>query len=215
LFNGEGASRPDVAALERILGDRHLGYATADSRQLNSMSEDVLRSYRLLIVPGGNFETLGNGLTASTTQHIRHAVQGGLGYLGICAGAFMAGNSPYNGLNLTRGVRFHFYSAESRGIRKALVPIDIAGEPAPLEQYWEDGPVLTGWGDVVATYPDGTAAVVEGSAGAGWVILTGVHPEAPESWRRGMGFRTPASTNHDYAATLINAALSRTSLAHF
>jgi glutamine amidotransferase-like uncharacterized protein len=33
-------------------------------------------------------------------------VQNGLNYLGVCAGAFFAGNSPTNGLNLTSGVKF-------------------------------------------------------------------------------------------------------------
>ena len=33
--------------------------------------------------------------------------------------------SNNNGLNLTSGVRFGFYAAESPGIRKAAVPIDL------------------------------------------------------------------------------------------
>ncbi len=47
------------------------------------------------------------------------------------------------------------------------------------------------------------------------MILTGVHPEAPESWRRGMTFATPAGTDHAFAAALIQAALNRTTLSHF
>lgn len=135
-------------------------------------------------------------------------------YLGICAGAFFAGRSPYNGLNLTSGVQFGFYSAEARGVRKAAVPISGAGTPT-LDQYWEDGPQLTGWGDVVGRYPDGTPAVVQGQSGDGWIILTGVHPEAPESWRGGMDFTTPASVDHAYAVTLIRSALERRPLSHF
>jgi glutamine amidotransferase-like uncharacterized protein len=68
---------------------------------------------------------------------------------------------------------------------------------------------------VVAEYPDGTPAVVEGTFGEGWVVLTGVHPEAPESWRQGMDFQTPASTANAYAATLIRAALDREPLPHY
>jgi hypothetical protein len=34
-----------------------------------------------------------------------------------------------NGLNLTSGVRFHFYAAEDQGIRKAAVTIAGAGTP--------------------------------------------------------------------------------------
>ena len=177
------------------------------------MGESQIRGYRLLIVPGGNFIDIGNGLTSSTTANIRNAVQSGLNYLGICAGGFFAGNSGYNGLNLTSGVRFGFYSAEDRGIRKAAVPIAGAGAPT-LDQYWEDGPQFTGWGAVVGKYPDGTPAIVEGTFGSGWVILSGVHPEAPKDWRRGMTFNTPVSVDNAYAGTLIHAALNRTSLSH-
>jgi glutamine amidotransferase-like uncharacterized protein len=173
-----------------------------------------LKAHRLLIVPGGNFEEIGKGLAPSTSATIRGAVQGGLHYLGACAGAFFAGDSPYNGLNLTSGVRFGFYSLEGRGVRKAAVRIVAPGSQA-LDHYWEDGPELTGWGDVVAKYPDGTPAVVQGSVGAGWVILVGTHPEAPEGWRRGMTFTTPADAANSYAATLIGAALHGTRLPHY
>ena len=214
LFNGAGTSQGDVAALEKILHSHGLAYDTVGSWGLDAMGESQLRAHRLLIVPGGNFIKMGKGLAPATTARVRNAVNSGLNYLGICAGAFLAGNSPFNGLNLTRGVIFPFYAAEAQGIRKTAVWVNAAGE-TPLQQYWEDGPVLTGWGDVVARYPDGTAAIVEASVGEGWVILSGVHPEAPESWRGGMSFVTPASLDNTYAAKLIEAALAGTRLAHF
>ena len=214
LFNGSGTSINDVAAIEKILNENDFSYATANSHQLNEMSKSRLGAYRLLIVPGGNFEQIGNGLTSSATANVRNAVHSGLNYLGICAGAFFAGNSPYNGLNLTSGVKFAFYALEDQGVRKAALAITIAGSPAGAH-YWEDGPQLTGWGDVVAKYSDGTPAIVEGNVGDGWVILSGIHPEAPESWRHGLTFTTPASVDNAYAATLISAALNRIRLEHY
>lgn len=213
LFTGSGTSPGDVKAVEAVLEDHHFDYSAVDSSELNAMNGSQLRAHRLLIVPGGNFVDIGNGLSAATAANIRGAVGGGLNYLGICAGAFFAGDSPYNGLNLTSGVRFPFYSAENRGIHKTAVAIAAvrAGSSA-LDQYWEDGPQLTGWGAAVAKYPDGTPAVAEGTFGRGWIVLSGIHPEAPESWRRGMSFTTPASVDNAYAATLIQAALNRTSL---
>lgn len=173
-----------------------------------------MRGYRLLIVPGGNFIKIGGSLTSRATGQIRNAVRDGLNYLGICAGGFFAGDSGHNGLNLTSGVRFGFYSEEERGIRKAPVAIASPGAPA-LDQYWEDGPQFMGWGAVVGRYPDGTPAIVEGTFGSGWVILSGVHAEAPASWRDGMSFRTPASVDHAYAGTLVRAALNGTVLPHY
>jgi hypothetical protein len=214
LFSGTGASPNDVKAFETILKDHHVNYTKVNSSQLNGMSEMQMRGYRLLIVPGGNFIDIGNGLTQVATANIRNAVQDGLNYLGVCAGAFLAGNSPTNGLNLTSGVKFGFYASENRGIRKAAVPITIA-DGATLEHYWEDGPQLAGWGEAVGKYPDGTPAIVQGTCGSGWVVLSGVHPEAPGSWRSGLTFTTPVSADTVYAWTLIQAALRRESLSHF
>jgi glutamine amidotransferase-like uncharacterized protein len=215
LFNGTGASPNDVAAVETILESNHLKYSTANSSQLNRMSESQIRAYRLLIIPGGNFIDMGNSLNPGTARNIHNAVQHGLNYLGICAGGFLAGNSVYyKGLNLTSGVKFDFYAAENQGISKAAVAIASPGAPT-LDQYWEDGPQFTGWGSVVAKYPDNTPAIVEGISGCGWVILTGVHAEAPEDWRHGIHFNTTASADNAYAGTLIRAALNKVSLPHY
>jgi hypothetical protein len=214
LFSGAGASPSDVKAFETILQDQHVNYTKVNSSQLNGMSESRMRGYHLLIIPGDNFIDIGNGVTPVATANIRNAVQNGLNYLGVCAGAFFAGNFPTNGLNLTSGVKFGFYAAEDRGFRKAAVPIAVAGGRA-LEHYWEDGPQLSGWGAVVGKYPDGTPAVVQGTCGSSCVILSGVHPEAPANWRRGMAFTTPVSVDTAYAWTLIQAALKREPLPHF
>lgn len=214
LFNGTGTSPNDVEAIEAVLKAAHFEYTTADSQQLNGMSEPELSAFRLMIVPGGNYIAMGGSLTAGTTTNIRHAVQGGLNYLGICAGGLLAGDASCNSMNLTSGVDFDFYSNVNRGIHKAAVLISVVGSP-PLEHYWEDGPQYTGWGEVVGKYPDGTPAIVEGMSGKGWMILCGVHPEAPENWRRGMTFGTPASVDNAYAETLVEAALNGTSLPHY
>ena len=96
LFNGTGTSPNDVTALETILKGKNVNYSKVNSSQLNAMSESRMREYGLLIVPGGNFIDIGNGLTPGATANIRNAVQNGLNYFGVCAGAFFAGNSPTN-----------------------------------------------------------------------------------------------------------------------
>jgi len=214
LFAGTGASPNDVTAFERILTQENVSYSRVSSAQLERMSESDLATHRLLLIPGGNFVEMGNGLTPATAARLKTAVGGGLNYLGVCGGAFLAGASPYNGINLTSGVRFPFYGLEDRGVRKAPVAVTTAAGQT-IDHYWEDGPQLNGWGEVVARYPDGTPAVVQGHVGDGWVILTGTHPEAPDSWRRGMIFTTPARASNAYAATLIDAALNRKPLPHF
>jgi hypothetical protein len=214
LFNGTGTSRNDVAEIAKILDEKGIAYDTADSGELNKMSEQQLLGYRLIIFPGGNYITMGDHLSAETTQRVRNAVQRGVHYLGICAGGILAGKAKYNSLDLASGVSFGFYEVVNHGIHKAAVPIACAETPV-VEHYWEDGPQFSGWGLVVGKYPDGAPAIVEGAAGEGWVILCGVHPEAPESWRKGMSFSTTAGAAHEYAGTLVDAALNGRSLPHY
>ncbi len=215
LFNGAGTSRPDVAAVETVLRENNLRYSTVDSFELDRMSERKLLSYKLLLVPGGNSITIGGHLTRNTTTRIHNAiVDGGLHYLGICAGAFFGGYSIHNGLNLTSGVWFRFYADHFKGVTKAAVEISSPGGTR-LDQYWQNGPQLHGWGEIVGKYPDGAPAIVEGKSGKGWVILSGVHPEAPAGWRSGMRFTTSAAEDNAYAAVLVKAALSGTVLKHY
>jgi glutamine amidotransferase-like uncharacterized protein len=237
LFTGTGTSSGDVAAIEIILDTSQLSYSTANSFQLNWMEDSQISEYRLLIVPGGNFVQMGKSLSARTTASVRNAVKGGMNYLGICAGGFLAGSfpAPYNSFNLSAGVQFPFYFPDKKsqpsgpdnnlygldpkvgpqhGTRKAVVKITTPEGPA-LDQYWESGPQFTGWGEVVGKYPDGTPAIVEASVGRGWVILSGVHPEAPANWRQEIAFNTAVSDDTEYARRLILAALNHTTLSHY
>ncbi len=215
LFAVAGSSANDVAAVELLLRRGKSDYVKANSAQLNVMPDSALQSFRLIIVPGGNFITMGDSLSLATTVKVHDAVQGGVNYLGLCAGAFLAGRgTTYNSFNLTSGIRFKFYSIAGKGVRKAPVIVSTLDGRA-IEHYWEDGPELSGWGDVVAKYPDGTPAVAQGMSGRGWVILTGTHPEAPQHWRRGLPFTTQAGDANAYAAMLIDAALNRTRLPHY
>ena len=215
LFVGTGTSASDVSALESILATLKIKYATADSAQMNAMTEVGLMDHHLLIVPGGNSIEIGQSLTPNVSAIIRDAVQrNGLHYLGVCAGAFYGGASIYNGVDLTYGVGFNFFGEEFLGIHKAAVNITFP-DNSMLDAYWQDGPQLSGWGDVVARYPDGTPAITEGPSGNGFAMFTGVHLEAPDSWREGMVFSTPASIDIAYAGTVIQAALSGSPLPHF
>jgi len=217
LFVGSGTSSGAVTATKTILGNLKLTYATATSSQLNGMSESAMKAYKLFLMPGGNAITISQNLKSATITNLHNAiVNDGLNYLGICAGGFFAGNSGiYNYLDLTpTGVWFNYYADEFKGIYKEAVEVkDSTG--TQLDQYWENGPQFTGWGKIVGKYPDGTPAIVEGNSGKGWVILSGVHPEAPASWRTGMTFTTSVAVDNAYAETLVTAALNGTSLPHY
>ena len=214
LFNGTGTSS-DVAAVESVLGTLGIGYLTADSSQLNAMSEAQLGGFKLIIIPGGNSIDIGQNLAFGTVANLRGAVQQyGVHYLGICAGAFFGGYSIYNGVDLTGGASFDFYADEFKGIHREAVEISFPSG-APLDVYWQDGPQLSAWGRVVAKFPDGTPAITQGQSGKGFVIFTGVHPEAPAGWLGTMVLKTPIDVDHAYAGQVIKAAFDAVPLQQF
>jgi hypothetical protein len=214
IFNGSGTSSSDVAAVESVVKAKGLAYHTANSSQLDGMSESQLMAYKLFIVPGGNSITIGNNLSSKATTTVRGAVSQGLNYLGICAGGFFGGYSKYNGIDLTSGVWFSLYADYFKGIHKESVAISFPGG-TKLDIYWQNGPELSGWGQIIGKYPNGSAALTEGYWGKGFVILSGVHPEAPAGWRSGMAFFTPLDVDLAYAGTLVTSALNRVTLPHF
>lgn len=213
LFVGTGTSSGDVSAVKSLLTSLGMAFTSVTSSQLNSMTVSQLTAHKLFIMPGGDAVTIGKYLTKTATANVRQAIGNGLHYLGFCAGGFFAGNSIYNRLQMT-GVIYKFFSAYYKGIAKEAVNITLSGG-TKYDVYWQDGPQLSGWGSIVAKYPDGTAAITEGKYGSGFAILSGVHPEAPASWRYGMNFTTPLSVDLAYAGTLVKAALSGTALPHY
>ena len=214
IFNGTGTSSTDVAAIENVVSTAGLKYHTVNSSQLDGMTQAQLTAYKLFIVPGGNSITIGDNLSSKATSTVRDAVANGLNYLGMCAGGFFGGYSKYNGLDLTSGVWFDFFADYYKGIHKEAVGISFPSQ-ARLDIYWQNGPELGKWGKIVGKYPNGQSAIVEGYWGSGFVILSGVHPEAPASWRTGMNFTTPLSVDLAYAGTLVTSALNRKMLPHY
>ena len=227
LFAGTGTHATAVAAVKTILNNVSLSYDTVDSAGMDAMSETTLKSYRLFIVPGGDSIQIGKYLKQATTAMIRRTVQvDGLHYLGICAGAFFGGSGTYNNLNLTNGVWFDFYKdyptyhieAVDLTFPQAVPPNNVK------DAYWQDGPELDGqgvqWGTIVSKYAaDGTPAVIQGASGVGWVVLTGVHFEAPDNttWRLccNLVWDTSYADDAAYAGTLVLAAYNGTDLPHY
>jgi glutamine amidotransferase-like uncharacterized protein len=203
LFDGKGTSPGDVHAVEALLKHEKLPYTTVDSDELDLMTAEQFAHVDLLIMPGGNFEEMGRELDPATPKRVRDAVRGGTNYLGICAGALIAGNAPGHGFDLT-GTRFGFFADSRLGTRKETVTL-ANSDGTRFKTYWEDGPELSGWGEPLARYADGTPAVVQGKLGTGWVVLTGVHLEAPEKWYDGLEPGQP-TVSRAKAARLVHAA---------
>jgi Biotin-protein ligase, N terminal len=233
VFNGTGTTWGDRTALEYVITNNlRLDYDTVDSACLNKMSVANLYAYKLLIIPGGNSITIGKNISTTATANIKTAVRTyGLHYLGVCAGAFLAswaGSSGYNDIYLLdNDIWFDLFRDSSCGTNNILLTSETLSlaDGSTIAVYWEDGPQLTPqqggpWGTVVAKYPNGQPAIIQGLAGKGWTLLQGVHPEAPRSWGCGSGCtcnfgNTTQAEDFAYSATLISAALNGTVLPHY
>jgi hypothetical protein len=227
LYDGAGASSSDVAALEAILFSLSLKYDKANETDMNDATEAQLKTFKLILWPGGNSITMQDALKPTTTALVHQVVLNDeVHYMGICAGAFIGGWSSYGGggFNLTGGVYYDFYSAYP-GILYGMEQISIAGSGTKRDLVWWEGPQLSGhngsFGFTVAKYPTGVPAIVEHVVGTkGFVLLSGVHPEAPESWRETKGFANLPDTDGyapdvTYAKVLITAALNGALLTHY
>jgi FG-GAP-like repeat len=218
-----GVSVPDYFALQRELDAMGLRYDTAtydgdaNTINLNAMTQAQFNAYAVFIVPGGNTDCIVGYWTQTTKQMIQNGVlHGSVSYLGFCAGAFVAGyrNPALNltGLPIQNGWdSFNYYSLYYHSQVAASLEISLASGPT-LEMFWDDGPQLSGFGDTIATYPDGTPAISETSSN-GFVILSGVHPEATADWMVSDNLSpvgSPFQTDFAFAASLINAAVTKT-----
>lgn len=218
IFDGTGTSASNAQTLIDMVAGHDLSYRVVDSYQLANMTSAELAAFRLIIWPGGNSITMNDALAASTRQKVRNAVvSSGVNFVGFCAGAWMAvgptpaaGAAPYWGLSIVPGDYLKAYdpNGTTTNPTAAIVKLNLATSSRYV--VWWDSPYL--WdisGGVLARYPDGKAAMVQTMAGNGFVVLTGPHPEAPQSWRDAEGLSDPDGLDTVTAWSLIEGALNR------
>ena len=223
LFNGIGTSVSDWQSLVQIINSMGLTYQLVNSASLNAMSLSTLKNYKMILIPGGNSNVINSALTTATMIRVRQAVRdGGVNFLGICAGAFDAvgvdtfsNSTAYYGFAVAEGAYLkHWYPNGNSILITAIVPIVFADKSSRYMMWW-DGPTTPEFsGGVVARYPDGKPAISQKFSGAGFVIVSGVHPEAPASWQYDSGVDLDG-TDFDIAKKLIAATLYRKPMVSF
>jgi glutamine amidotransferase-like uncharacterized protein len=222
LFNGIGISTSDWQSVEQILKGLGMTYQLVNSSALTNMTLTKLASFKLMIVPGGNSNTINNNLSKTTKVKVRQAVRDkGLAYLGICAGAFAAvgtdfwsNTTSYYGFAVALGNFLPHWYPSNTSAYAAITKVTFASGTSRMMTWW-DGPSTPAWTDgVIARYNDGRPAISQTKAGAGFVIVSGPHPEAPASWQYDTG-TDPDGLDKDIAISLIKAAFNRSMLPAF
>lgn len=173
----------------------------------------VLADAQLYVQPGGGADLDGAWRSLrDSAELIRDWVRDGGSYLGLCFGGYLAGRDP--GFDLLPGDTNGYVGSPGATVpdeRDTVVAVDWQGTPRHM--YFQDGPAFFLHNDadatVLATYPNGLAAVVVAPYGKGRVGVSGPHPEADESWYADKGLTNPDGIRLDLAYELIEATTTR------
>lgn len=170
-----------------------------------SQDYSVFRDAAVWIQPGGVAGTAAEVMSEHLKNNLRAFLLSGGGYVGFCAGAFLAtqeiGDGGLEGLGIL--------NAETRLLHSSnhVRLFNIQWGQNKRHIYWEGGPYFKIYTqsniEVMATYPNGLAAAVRAPYGAGRVFVTGLHPEAPKSWKDDEHFEDPDGDDFDLAVTMV------------
>jgi glutamine amidotransferase-like uncharacterized protein len=154
------------------------------------------------IQPGGLVRDQYKVMSQKLRQNIIKFVNGGGGYVGFCAGAFLASES-YSwkskrdgvfveyGLNFFPGKSTIYNSGKDPSGKEIVAAIYTSAfsDRSSRQLYWEEGPVFfptRAWKntvEVVGLYPNKQVSAMRRTYGKGRVFVTAFHPEAPQFWR--------------------------------
>lgn len=206
LYDAEGVGGSGCENIERVVDATTLGH-----RILAVCPEDIrdggLRGLSAVVFPGGSGGGIAQALQPAGVAAVREFVQGGGGYVGICAGAYLAGSGlqSYTGL-----LPWRHTQPWAKGSATLRVTLTDAGkqvlgkEFATIETRYNNGPVypdVLGQSQqagarskpiVLAEFASaakdkkgvvheamvGTPAIVADTSGKGRVLLISPHPES-------------------------------------
>lgn len=192
IYDGDGVMESSVDDIEDCLNTSNYENLTPNNKfkysTTSTINSNTLSGYDILIMPGGNAKTYLEDDDIDSNS-IKLFVQGGKGYLGICAGAYAASNyvdGYYHGWGITPDVntknenyegslQISTTSAGSKLINGSITTIHMQNGPA---MYTNNTQVI------MATFADNNtgyqnyASIVADTYGSGRVILSGPHPEA-------------------------------------
>ncbi len=217
LFNGTGVSTSDWQNTGLILRSMGLSYQLVNSAQMNAMSLDALSQFGAIVVPGGLGGTIYSNLTQATRLRIRQAVRDvGVGYVGFCAGAWVAvglesdtNNVASYGFAVAEGEILEYWYPNGNTSAVADMAEVTFPDGSKRSLVWWGGPATPEWKNgVIARYDNGAPAISQTFSGKGFVVIAGPHPEAPQSWRATAG-NDPDGLDYDIAQTMFRAAIEQ------
>jgi glutamine amidotransferase-like uncharacterized protein len=218
LYNGAGVSTSDWQATEQIIRSRGMSYQLINSSELNSMTLEEISRYGVIVIPGGRGSTITSYLSPESRLNLRRAVQEfGVGYVGFCAGAWVAVGPESDtdqiagyGLAVAPGeVLSTYWPGGNTSLTADIVTVTFS-RGTTRQLVWWGGPSTPdtdspGSWSVIGRYENGKPALSQAYSGRGLVVIAGPHPEAPTSWWLTAG-SDPDGLDWDLAARMIEGA---------
>ncbi len=198
IFDGPGVSdsikrvEEDLKREQEIQLER-IGVAQIASGELNGK--------HVVVFPGGSGGGQGRGLGEAGREQVRQFVAAGGGYVGVCAGAYLASADYDWSLNLldARVLDRRHWARGFGNVKLAVTPVasEKLGVPPSITVYYHQGPLLAPagkkeipdyieWAQFVTEVRKkgvpggvmpGTTAIAAGEFGAGRVLAISPHPE--------------------------------------
>lgn len=223
IYGGPGTWRAETESLKKILLNHGATYEVVTNSQLDSFKVSDYLKFRAILFVGGDAPTVRNALNTDTHANIRRAVQqGGLGYLGFCAGAWLAvaptpdpGNDVVYGLGVVSGPVLQLNYLAKQGKEHALDEA-IFPDGSHRKLLWYGGPITPEIPNgVVARYSDGTPAISQIKSGKGFVIISGLHPAATQPILDYLHLYEREAIYPDFAWQMLNGVIHKQPLSAF
>jgi glutamine amidotransferase-like uncharacterized protein len=198
LYNDKGTDKECVEATKNMF--EWMGYTISlvDADFINTKRLDKFIS---LCVPGGDMYQYSQDISSAGKQKIRGFIAGGKAYIGICGGAYFAGEKvfwqgdqiPMESLELFAGTTKGPYDEIAPFPDYGMCQVNIVDTNHPIMQSESDSVwILYYWGPALIPDQDTTVAILGRyekndlpailafEYGSGRVFLIGPHPEIEE-----------------------------------
>jgi len=204
IYNGTGTGDTTLDRVEGVL--RRQGLTVVEPVGPGDIGEGALKQFDVVIFPGGSGSKQAKAIGESGRRRVRRFVEAGGGYVGICAGAYLATYDYVWSLKIldARTIDRKHWNRGTGMVKIEMTPAGrriLGGGEGLLNVYYGQGPLLGPTGidslpdyDTLAHYrgeiakkgaPTGvmidTPAIVSAPFGRGRVICISPHPEKPQS----------------------------------
>lgn len=203
IYEGPGAGESGINALMRIISS--MPSATAITLAPADIRDGALQQFDIAIFTGGRGGLQGESVGAEGREKIRAFVESGGGYLGICAGAYLATARLDTYLKMVNTYHHRPWQLGRGPVEIQLTDLgaEILGtEDRTFEVRYANGPIFTyergqqpaldlpefqvlahftrgvAHGEGTRTVMEGTPAIITAPFGQGRVMLISPHPES-------------------------------------